>query len=319
MTRPKPNRRTQTLKDLQDLQRLAAGMIMRPLGRGMHTDKTWTDGQPTAAVAATFIKPNDRLTSFERIEIYNRQYWFRVIDCMHEDYPGLRTVLGQRAFNRLILGYLEKYPSRSFTLRNLGDRLAQFIHERPELIDPNRRQLAFDIARFEWAQVVAFDGPELPPLGVDDLLGKDPNKLRLGLQPYITLLDLQYPLDDYTIALKKQASALRSEASNAVETPDEERSTDPTPRLKSPKRQRCFVAVHRQDNELYFKRLTQPEFTLLSNLRDGTTLARACDSAVHGADPKVDWSTRIHEWFQTWTRMGWFCKRPVASSNRKRS
>ncbi len=26
-----------------------------------------------------FIKPNDRLTSFERLEIYNRHYWFRVL------------------------------------------------------------------------------------------------------------------------------------------------------------------------------------------------------------------------------------------------
>jgi hypothetical protein len=294
-------------------------MIMRPLGRGMHTDKTWTDGQPTAAVAATFIKPNDRLTSFERIEIYNRQYWFRVIDCMYEDYPGLRTVLGQRAFNRLILAYLEKYPSRSFTLRNLGDRLAQFIQERPNLIDAKRRQLALDMAAFEWAQVVAFDGPELSPLGVDDLLGKDPSKLRLGLQPYITLLQMRYPLDDYTIALKKQASALRSEASNAVETPADKSSTNPAPRLKSPKRQRCFVAVHRQDNDLYFKRLGEQEFVLLSELRDGATLARACDLAVRGADPEIDWSGQIHQWFQTWTRMGWFCKRPVAASNRKRS
>jgi hypothetical protein len=175
------------------------------------------------------------------------------------------------------------------------------------------------MAAFEWAQVVAFDGPELPPLGVDDLLGKDPSKLRLGLQPYITLLQMQYPLDDYTIALKKQASALRSEASNAVETPANKSSIDPTPRLKSPKRQRCFVAVHRQDNDLYFKRLGEQEFVLLSGLRDGATLARACDLAIRGADPKIDWSGQIHEWFQTWTRMGWFCKRPVAASNRKRS
>jgi hypothetical protein len=238
---------------------------------------------------------------------------------MHEDYPGLRTVLGQRAFNRVILAYLEKYPSRSFTLRNLGDRLAQFIPERPGLIDFKRRQLALDMAAFEWAQVVAFDGPELPPLDVDELLGKDPNKLRLGLQPYITLLQMQYPLDDFTIALKKQASALRSEASNAVETPADKSSTNPAPRLKSPNRQRCFVAVHRQDNDLYFKRLGEQEFVLLSGLRDGATLARACDLAVRGVDPRMDWSGQIHEWFQTWTRMGWFCKRPVAASNRKRS
>ena len=47
------------------------------------------------AAAAEFIKPNDRLSSFERLEIYNRQYWFRLLDCLYEDYPGLLSVLGK--------------------------------------------------------------------------------------------------------------------------------------------------------------------------------------------------------------------------------
>ncbi len=40
------------------------------------------DGRSMRAVASQIIKPNDRLTSFERLEIYNRQYWFRVLVCV---------------------------------------------------------------------------------------------------------------------------------------------------------------------------------------------------------------------------------------------
>ena len=47
------------------------------------------------AVASELIKPNDRLTSFERLEIYNRQYWFRILSGFAEDFPGLRAVSGQ--------------------------------------------------------------------------------------------------------------------------------------------------------------------------------------------------------------------------------
>ena len=82
-------------------------------------------------VADSFIKPNDRLTSFERLEIYNRVYWFRVLDCLYDDYPGLRAVLGEERFMKLITAYLAKYPSASFTLRNLGSRLEKFIREQP--------------------------------------------------------------------------------------------------------------------------------------------------------------------------------------------
>ena len=295
----------QTLRELQALQRLAAGVIMRRLNRNMRTERTWTDGRPTAVVAETFIKPNDRLSSLERIEIYNRQYWFRVIDCLYEDYPGLMAILGQRKFNALIVAYLDKYPSRSFTLRNLGDRLEQFMTQQPKLVAP-KFELAREMAAFEWAQVVAFDGPEEKPLTIDDLLGKNPTKLRLALQPYITLLELHHPLDDYTTALKQQQTALRSEASNAVDAPPE---NAPAPRMKPPKCQHVFVAVHRHEFDLYFKRLEPLEYTLLSKLRDGSTLAKACDAAVKNADPNVDWSSRIHRWFQNWTELGWFCPR----------
>ena len=71
-------------------------------------------------VVAEFIKPNDRLTSFERLEIYNRQYWYRIFSCFAEDFPGLRAVLGDRKFERLARAYLARYPSESFCLRNLG-------------------------------------------------------------------------------------------------------------------------------------------------------------------------------------------------------
>ena len=58
-------------------------------------------------------KPNDRLSSFERLEIYNRVYWFRVLDCLYDDYPGLRAIVGERRFLKLATAYLAKYPSAS--------------------------------------------------------------------------------------------------------------------------------------------------------------------------------------------------------------
>ncbi len=110
--------------------------ISRPLAPGWQTRRTWFDGRATSQVFASFIKPNDRLTSLERLEIYNKQYWFRLLDCLYDDYPGLRAILGQSRFRRLSIAYLEKYPSDSFTLRNLGSRLEKFLLEHPEWPGP---------------------------------------------------------------------------------------------------------------------------------------------------------------------------------------
>ena len=64
-------------------------------------------------------------------------------------YPGLRAALGERKFMALITAYLSKYQSVSFTLRNLGERLEQFLEEEPKWI-ASRAELAFDLVRFEW-------------------------------------------------------------------------------------------------------------------------------------------------------------------------
>jgi hypothetical protein len=295
---PKTARRPrQTLAQLRRLQRLTGSVIMRPLDDDLESKKISDDGRDMERVAEKFIKSNDRLTSYERIEIYNRQYWYRLIDGMYEDFPGLQAIFGKAKFNAMIRAYLIKYPSASFTLRNLGSRLAKFLEEEPKWTVPFE-QMALDMAKFEWAQIVAFDGQGNSPLTEADLAGSDPTKLRFGLQPYITLLDLAYPLDQFSLAVKKQG--LRAEASNAV-SEDEHKKTRA---VRRPPKKRTFVVVHRVDNSVYFKRLEEPAFRLLSALSEGKTLLKACELVEGMATP-----LKIKKWFMSWTAMGWFCKR----------
>jgi len=297
-------RRLRTTGDLRALQRLMAAAVMRPLTAANRTRRRWSDGRPAAAVIGTFLKPNDRLDALERLEIYNRMYWFRLLDCLHEDFPGLRAVLGERRFQRLAEAYLARHPSRSFTLRNLGRRLPDFIRAERRWTAP-RTVLAGDMARFEWAQVEAFDGPALPAPAPVDLARADPARLRLGLQPYLTLLTLDYAVDDLVVAIKKDA--LRAEASNA---PEESRAGPQSRAVRMPRRGRVHLAVHRHQGTLYFKRLEPAAARLLSGLRAGRTLARACAEALPkraAASPAA--RQQIQAWFQNWAALGWFCRR----------
>jgi Putative DNA-binding domain len=269
--------------------------------------KRWTDGSRMHDIAAEFIKPNDRLSSFERLEIYNRQYWFRVLDCLYDDYPGLRAIVGERKFLKLITAYLTRHPSDSYTLRDLGNRLEQFLREEPHWAAP-RENLAIDMARFEWAQVVAFDGPSNPPVTPDDILDTSPAKLRLGLQPYLSLLDLDYAVDDFLIAVKKRESdVLRGEASNAVQSaPKVPKRRKP---IRLPKREKVYLAVHRHDNMLYYKRLDSEAFAILTALSRGAAVEDACAEAVTASDrTNIDWPAHIKGWFDDWSALGWFCR-----------
>ena len=292
-------RRLATTADVVKLQRLMTHILVRPLTKHDGLQPKWIDGRPMTEVADEFIKPNDRLTAFERLQLYNRMYWFRLLDIMHEDNPGLRAVLGQRKFTRLIEAYLAKYPSRSFTLRNLCSRLARFIRAEPHWTAPYTA-LAHTVARFEWAQTVAFDGEKRPAPAPDFILRTPPVRLRLGLQPYLSLLQLDYPVDEYVIAVK-QRDALRTEASNAV---DSTRHTTKTKRVARPRRQRIYVAVHRVDNRLFYKRLERPAFLILQALASGRTLVQAASAGGGRVKPG-----QVSLWFSTWTELGWLCRR----------
>ncbi|HEY3915968.1 MAG TPA: DNA-binding domain-containing protein, partial [Verrucomicrobiae bacterium] len=238
----------QSAREYLELQRLMAENVMRPLRRDGRMQTKTEEGRAITKVAGSFIKPNDRLTSFERLEIYNRQYWFRLRDCFYDDYPGLRAILGDRRFERMAEAYLIQHPSECFTLRNLGRRLIAFLEKEPQWIKPNAK-LALDMARLEWAHIEAFDNEARPPLDVSSLAEKNPARLRLRLQPHLTLLQLGYEVDEYLIKIK-QGERLRGEASNAMEMR--------RARLRKTLRRRLrpktvFVAVHRHNDAVFYK------------------------------------------------------------------
>lgn len=295
-------RRLATDADLRALQRMMLHALVQPLTADDDLAPTWSDGRPMAEVAAEFIKPNDRLTAFERLQIYSRGYWFRLIDCVYDDAPGLRALLGEARFSALVRAYLAKYPSRSFTLRNLTSRLAHFICEEPRWTRPHTA-LAQAIARFEWAQTVAFDGEARPVLAAEDFAKTPSTRLRLGLQPYLLLIAAEWPVDDYVLAVKKR-DALRSEASNAIDRASSATSGQARKKVPRPKRAKAWIVVHRYNHRLYYKRVSAAAFRVLTALAAGRTLGQAIAAAGPRVKPEL-----VRGWFATWMELGWFCQR----------
>ena len=286
------------------LQRRMARAVMTPLTPGERMRNLSPTGRSMRAEAASFIKPNDRLTSFERLEIYNRQYWFRIFSALTDDFPGVRAVLGDRQFDALSKAYLRDCPSASFTLRNLGAKLEGWLRKHPKFAG-NRHKLAVDMARLEWADIDAFDGEALPALKAEDLAGANPAALRLKLQPYVQLLDLRYPVDDLLLAVKGKNQDDDDFASNAFNEKHRRKRVAAVARLKPVD---IFLVVHRVDSFVYFRRVDREEFAILSALRAGKTLERAIVGAFRGSSIAVDQRPQeVARWFHNWAALGWFC------------
>ena len=100
------------------------------------------DGRAMTDIAASFIAPNSRLTPFERLEIYNQQYWFRVKDALAEDFNALRRILGSPLPSRYSRSRTFRTTlSRSFSMRNLGSKLVDWLVAHPEALAGRRHRI----------------------------------------------------------------------------------------------------------------------------------------------------------------------------------
>jgi hypothetical protein len=292
---------SQAPMDLLALQREMAAAVMQPLTRDDGMQSHAADGRPMSEVAASFIAPNSKLSAFERLEIYNRQYWFRVLGALEEDFPALRIVVGPGRFERIAVAYLAAHPSRSFSLRNLGSRLPEWLRAHPEQAG-RRHRLALDVACIEWAFVEAFDSAEREPLTMDQIATLD-GESRLALQPHLQLMALSFAADDLVLELHKRQKRQTSEA--GLEREPEAEQPFELPRLRP---RATWLAAHRVDLSVYYRRIEREEFQMLAALREGLSLSQAIAAGFIGSRIPADrQAQKLQAWFSTWAELGWIC------------
>lgn len=129
----------------------------------------------------------DRTTLFG---VYVNAYRLRLAEFLVSDYPALRALIGEEAFDALALDYIEAEPSRRRNARWYTTRLPDYLR-RSEAWREN--DFAIDLALFERALTDAFDATDTPALRLDALGGFAPEdwpRLVFGFHPSLILLEL---------------------------------------------------------------------------------------------------------------------------------
>ncbi len=230
--------------------------------------------------ANTLITPSRSLHPVERLELYHRQYWYRLLDSIADDFPALSAMLKDAVFWRLIEAYLEATPPLSYTLRHLGAGLADFVAANPALVPSPVH--AVELARLEYALMEAFEAGEAEPVAPESL-----ESAAIALQPHIKLLALRTRADTLWRRVEREAP-IGSLA-------------EPTP---APSR---FVVVFRQAFSLRVERLSRAAFVLLSGIDETHSLTEAVKNAMStpGLLRARD-TERLRRWFETWVAREWF-------------
>jgi hypothetical protein len=234
--------------------------------------------------ARDYIAPSATLRPDERLELYHRQYWYRLLDSLVEDFPALRAFLGPDRFWRLLEDYLLAEPPRTPSLRHLGAGLAAFIGTR---VDGSALTVhAQELAQIEYtlcALVEAGEGPAILPQTLQDA--------RIALQPFVRLL-----------ALRSNADTLWRRGSTG------KGSGQPSPVTPAVSR---WIALDRKAGMLRIRRLPRAAYELLHALDACHTLDLALDRvlAMPGVLRRRD-ASNVERWFATWIGDGWLQRLP---------
>ena len=164
---------------------------------------------------------------------------------------------------------------------------------RSRLFDREIRELAFDMARLEWAHIEAFDAGEYPALNPDT--GFD-GATTLRLQPHLHLLPCRYPVDDLLLAVRRaRQGRLSAERRRKL--------------LQEVPRGEVYIVVHRAELSVHYKRLEREAFLMLQSLQGGATLSEALESAFSGSSLSQGAAAElIQGWFANWMELGWFAR-----------
>jgi hypothetical protein len=226
-------------------------------------------------LAESLVRAGGRLSPVERLDIYADMYFYRLRDCLQEDFAAVYAVVGAERFHNLITDYLIVHPPAHFSLRQAGRHLPAFIGtQRLAAPWPYLEQLA----ALEAAVLDAFDAPDAAPLEIAILQGIPPEEwpgLRFAVTPSLQRVHVEWRVDDVLRTVQEGA---------APSTP----AASPT-----------WLRVWRQDLRVFHRPIDAAETAALEAVATDATFATVC-AAVGELIGESAGAERVVQLLDTW-------------------
>ncbi len=279
---PLPPKTVNSIDELKALQSWFSDVITRDL----YNNEINPYGTLMASIkdeTKRYITSTPKLKSFERMEIYNQQYWYRLLTIMQDEFPILRHLIGIEAFNSLVENYLREYPSASHFLSELQDHFIPFIEKH---YDIENDKTLLDAVKFDFAYSKAFEAKEILPLDPQKLSPAQQqtlSELKLTLQNHIYLFEFDYDFNTYRDLV--------------VDDPEE---------IIFPEliKNHHFRIIFRQNNVVYSTEITELQYALLNEFKRGSSIENAI--ALLEERFSEDQFKLLQEWFSEWISKGFF-------------
>lgn len=281
---------TSEVSDLERVQRWMLSVITHPDGINEGADageaRRWIDAG--AGKLESVVTRSRKLSASERLAVYGNAYYARLLDCLGEVFPVLLRTLGEDTFQGFAFSFLESYPSKSYTLNELGRRFPGFLREtRPEDEDALEwADFLIDLAELEWAIYEVFDGPGLESeegmvlpnfsaIPQDEWLS-----LHFHVAPCLRLLEFSWPVNAHYTTVRASDEGLD---------------------LAFPARTTSWLALSRRNYIVRRYPLDEAQCGLLHQFSQGKSLGEALEFLLeHDKISPETLERELPRWFHEW-------------------
>ena len=244
------------------------------------------DPQPhDVASIEYYVSPSKTLTAQQRLAIYQRSYYSRLIECMRGQFKALHHTLGDALFDDFSRLYLKEKPSSSPSLANLGDDFPNFLNRtRPDKDNP---ELWIDfmiaMAQFECDLYRIFDqeGSEGKLLADYNTLDKD-----LKLQKCFSIHTYPFDVNSY---YQKVAEEKNPEITRA---------------------NKIYIAFVRTNYQVYIISLTEIQYQFLNALSNEESILDILNRFSNESGLPIETVNKEwQDWKKAWINKGVFLKK----------
>lgn len=197
---------------------------------------------------------SEQLSAEDRLAIYNRGYFYRLLEALASVFAHTKRLLGDADFERLGLSYFLRHPSEHPAVERVGRAFSEYLRAAGAPVT------IVDLASLEWARLCALVAPN--PASVASQHALEPSEFpraRLRFVPSLHWLELDP----------------RALSAFAGEHPDSSAAA---------LRPKCQVAIWRSQHAVHHQTLDASEWQALTCAASGATLSHVCNVFNSGSD-----------------------------------
>jgi hypothetical protein len=223
------------------------------------------------------------MSSLSRLQVYHRQYWYRLITVMQTDYVCTLHVMGLSQYNEWVMRYLKAHPPNSPYLNDLDKAFLGFLSEHYAGGD---RDLVLEAAAYDRAFARAFEGAASGEEAVTSLRGADLMRLRFRLADHASALSLTHDWSAYRLSVFDDDSLTLS--------------------LAPPVPMPFHRVVYRHDHTLYEKEMPAMAVAVLAAMHEPGSLAELFDRLGELSEgDAAELEGHLTAWFADFIERGW--------------